>query len=444
MEIQSDSRYSTMDDVESAPASRPHVPESPPTGDQQHLIAAEAMSEDEVEYELEELKTPPVFVKGERVHWEVIFVTLSVFMGYAILVSFQHDLKHKLAITDGDEHRSNQFSFGVSFLYIGNLVFRMAHNFLFGCMVPRHRVYVSMVSMVVAMLTLGVGVFLLNIHHMSAVFIAYALGGISVGSFESNLLSAITPLGHETKVWAIVGLPLGFSAVLVGGFILTALGVPVFVIYLLVLAMLVVGASVFFVSIPAYTIEHNTASFADFAQNVREWRHWLPRIWKHSLALMLDMFCVSLFSGIMLYIFNAKKVPLVGFDRALVPQRWFFVVHNLFTLVGDSTSRRLAYRLKPRNPFIFLVLSVLGAALCLSRVALVAPLGIFFVFFANGSVYATATRHIDVHVEGKYNLIALSTWLFVGDLGSVAGSNLLQHIRFWVCDAAREYVCASD
>lgn len=48
---------------------------------------------------------------------------------------------------------------------------------------------------------------------------------------------------------------------------------------------------------------------------------------------------------------------------------------------------------------------------------------IFLIFFANGAIYATTTRHIDQHIGKEFNLIALSIWLFVGDWGSVLGSN---------------------
>ncbi len=53
------------------------------------------------------------------------------------------------------------------------------------------------------------------------VFIAYALGGLGIGlfvllflnligTFESNLLSTIAPLGKNTKFWAIVAMPVSF------------------------------------------------------------------------------------------------------------------------------------------------------------------------------------------------------------------------------------------
>jgi hypothetical protein len=37
------------------------------------------------------------------------------------------------------------------------------------------------------------------------------LGGVGIGTFESNLLSTIAPLGKRTKLWAIVGMPVRFS-----------------------------------------------------------------------------------------------------------------------------------------------------------------------------------------------------------------------------------------
>ena len=49
---------------------------------------------------------------------------------------------------------------------------------------------------------------------------AYFMGGMGVGTFESNLLSSIAPLGPDTKVWVIIGMPVGFVSISVIGFIL--------------------------------------------------------------------------------------------------------------------------------------------------------------------------------------------------------------------------------
>jgi len=81
----------------------------------------------------------------EFVYRRIIIVTLSMFMGYAILVSFQRHIKEAMNIPEEqDDPRNIEFTFAVSFLYIGNLVFRLAHNFVFFCLKPRQRVYIAM------------------------------------------------------------------------------------------------------------------------------------------------------------------------------------------------------------------------------------------------------------------------------------------------------------
>lgn len=125
----------------------------------------------------------------------------------------------------------------------------------------------------------------------------------------------------------------------------------------------------------------------------------------------------------------------------------YFALFNFFTLLGDTGSRKFAYWFqswldKDVNPLLFLVLSATGVLLCLIKVPFVAPLGIFCVFFANGAIYATTTKFIDMHVPHKYNLISLSFWLFVGDFGSVTGSNTWQSIQPLVCDGVTAaYFC---
>lgn len=391
------------------------------------------------EYEIARKEHPPV-------RW-IIFVTTSTFMGYAILVSFQHKLKVAYNIKDDGSERSKQWSVAVSFLYIFNLIFRLAHNFIFFFIIPRRRVYVSMGAMCLSMFILGIGVFEIGTTNIAWIYIAYALGGVSIGSFESNVLSAITPLGHDTKVWAIIGFPLGFASILIGGFALTAMGAPTVTVYLIVFAFLIVGMLMFRFWIPHIEIAHNATTVRDFFSNLMEFKLWGPKLLYHCPALTVDMFMVSLFSGLMLYLFNdPKHVPLFGpHSETLVPVDPYFVFYNLFTLAGDSLSRRLIYSLKNlHHPFWFLIFSFGGAAICLSKYAIIAPIGIFFVMFANGCIYATTTRHIDQHVEKRFNLIALSFWLFIGDVGSVIGSNVLPYIDDWICGGHYEYMCTKS
>ena len=260
------------------------------------------------EYEQQLLET-----SHERPHRLIIFVTLSMFMGYAILVSFQHKLKVAYGIPDSGSPLSHEFSNAVSFLYIGNLIFRLAHNFIFAPIKPRNRVYVAILSMALSMTILSIFVFVLEYTNTLAwVYIAYVFGGIGIGSFESNLLSAITPLGHTTKIWAIIGFPLGFAVILIGGFMASTIGVPTQVIYFFVLACLLLACAVFFFAIPVVNIENNANTINAFISNLKHWREWFPSIFIYCIALLFNMFAVSLFAGIMLYVFNGDELPLFG------------------------------------------------------------------------------------------------------------------------------------
>lgn len=118
-----------------------------------------------------------------------------------------------------------------------------------------------------------------------------------------------------------------------------------------------------------------------------------------------------------------------------IPRSRSSVCPRSFTFFGDTLSRQLVYRAsRLYHPFWFLLLSVLGAFICLLKLPIVAPIGIFLVFFANGGIYATSSKHIDSHVDRKINLTALSIWLFIGDIGSVLGSNTWELVAKLVCN----------
>ena len=139
----------------------------------------------------------------------------------------------------------------------------------------------------------------------------------------------------------------------------------------------------------------------------------------------------------MLYILNDSKgeVALLGPNTTkwVVPHDAFFAVYNMFTFFGDTLSRQVVYRLPLINPLCYLILSAVGAGTCLAKIPIIAPIGIFLVFFANGAIYGTSTKKIDSHVDRRANLTALSIWLFVGDIGSVVGSNTAPLIEKLVC-----------
>jgi hypothetical protein len=387
---------------------------------------------------------------SEPVYSHVIVITASVFMGYASLVTLQHRLKEA---HDRVPHPPDDlaFEYASQLNYVGNLVFRLAHNFIFACFTPRQRVHISLGCMALAALLLVVPILILESPWLGWVPIAYLMGGVSVGTFESNLLSSLTALGHGTKKWAILGMPLGFTCISVAGFLLMLAGVPLRALYLTVAISCVCSSVVFATTIPdggpqAYhkpgaggPSQPPLSHFARFGADLYAWRSWFPQILPHTVALMCNMYTVSFMTAIQYYILNDSKpggaVALIGADTLVVPHDAYFAVYNTFIYVGDSLSRQLVYRAeKLRHPFLYLICSAVGGLLCLAKLPLLTPVGIFLVFFANGSIYATSTKHIDTNVDRARNLTALSIWLFIGDVGAVLGSNTWELVAPLVCD----------
>jgi len=101
----------------------------------------------------------------------------------------------------------------------------------------------------------------------------------------------------------------------------------------------------------------------------------------------------------------------------------FFAIVSLHTFLGDTISRKVAYYFELRHPMLYLLFTILGAVFASLRMPIFLWPGLFAIFFANGAIYATTTRFVDQQVHKDFNLIALSFWLFIGDVGSVLGSN---------------------
>jgi len=370
--------------------------------------------------------------KSKIVYHRAVFTTMPVFMGYSGMIVLQDKLKNRLDIKTGSDD-AYVFGVAVSFLYLGNLIFRLMHNILFSWLKPRQRVMISYCSMVIATLTIGIPYFICDMKHLFFVFVAYLVSGVGIGTFESNLISCLTPLGHETKSWAVVGIPLGFNLISIGSFLLFIIWPDSIAlqasVYMFIACMNVVGLLVYIKFIPNVEFEGTTTTISLFVEDLKKFREWLPIVWKHCFALIIDMFSVSIFSAIALYIFDVDEVPLWPRSTTHLPKNAFSMIYYIFSFLGDFTSRRIAYRDHLRNPIFFLVLSVIGAGMILSKTALIAPLGMFCVMFANGSIYAQTTKYVDIHVEKHYNLMALSVWLFIGDVGSFVGAQITQPLR---------------
>jgi len=374
----------------------------------------------------------------ERRYWEAFFVVLPVFCGYASLFGLQHEIKSKFGIKDNSSSASHDFGFAVSFLYIFNLIFRFAHNIVFGCMSPRYRVYVAMSSMMASMLTIGIGIMIFEICHIYLVILAYALGGVAIGCFEANFLSCLTPLGNATKHLAITAIPPGITTILVGAFLVMGppLNVPSTAIYIATAIGIFFGMLLLATRIPDGVSQSGDAPVAKVGlkkliADARAYRSWLPQLWHYPLAFTLDMFCLSCFSpGVALYIYDQKTVAMTSSFSMHTDS--FFAVFNLFNMMGGLTGRWLSYRITPRHPVLYTIFSAVGVTMILLRIPLLAPLSTFLVMLGDGLIYGSISRHIDAKVPREFNLIAISFWLFIGDIGSVTGSNLISYIRDWV------------
>eukprot|EP00929_Paragymnodinium_shiwhaense_P013786 TRINITY_DN12163_c0_g1_i1.p1 TRINITY_DN12163_c0_g1~~TRINITY_DN12163_c0_g1_i1.p1 ORF type:complete len:499 (+),score=69.74 TRINITY_DN12163_c0_g1_i1:133-1629(+) len=390
-----------------------------------------------------------VSVPDERLYWESFFVLMPMFCGYAALFGMQDVVKHHVGISDDDYEGSQLFCFATSFLYIGNLVFRLAHAVVLGWTTSRGRVFLAMTAMFLSQLVILLAVVLMRSRSMVWVFLAYALGGMGIGCFEGNFLNCLTPLGNRTKRVAILGIPLGLGAILIGGFFLLGIGVPFPVIQVLVMGAILIGMAVMCACIPtcgqqprAWSDSSDLAATAVAAVATSEepsspWRplgDWARRLWHYPLAQLLDGVMLSAFCpGVLLFIFDKAYVDFALLTGApSIKRDLFFVIVNAFNMCGSLAGRWTSYHLKPRHPIKYAIFLLLGAVFVTSGIAELAPFGCFFIMLADGLIYGTISRQIDASVPQDFNLFAISSWLFVGDLGTILGSNLISSLRFWI------------
>lgn len=389
---------------------------------------------------------PPHHQHQERndapVRRSLILVTLPVFMGYAALVSFQADLKRHMGIAQ-DSAESYAFGTAISLLFLAALFMRLMHNVVLGFLIPRHRVVLAFVMMVLATASVLFIFYVGRVTSLAAVFLVYITGGIAIGTFEVNIVSFITPLGAQSKKYALLGMPVGYNGVSIGGFLLFAAfpGDPLVqgLVFGLVALLSAVGLVFFLCCVPDVKFEasEDTASVA--WENVKKWREWLPLLKFCCVALFVDMFCCILAGSIALYIFDGASVVLWprASAKIAIPQNLFFALFNGGSCVGDSVGRIVAYgavdgsiwRVREGNPMRFTVLTAIGVALCLCKVAVVAPIGMFAIMLGNGLIYASTTRFLDESVPPQYSLVALSFFLFAGDVGSTIASNIVTPIQ---------------
>jgi len=372
----------------------------------------------------------------DRDYWESFFVAFPMYASYAALFGFQHVVKVLINIGDDMVTASREFTFSVSCLYVFNMIFRIAHGAIFGHVNSRGRVFIAMALMSVSMLMLATLCVTSKPFGIRWVAAAYSLGGVAIGTFEPNFLSCLTPYGPGTKQIAITGIPVGISALLIGGFFL--LGPPVYappmVIYVGIAALVLGGMAVLHTRIPpkssggALDVGEEVVGLRKLREDARKFRHWLPQIWSHTLLFLVDMFMMPLFApGVYLYIYDKPTVHLR--PGVTVPTDSFFAVFNIITMLGSLLGRIASYRIQEAHPIRFLPLSMAGVFLVFLKQPLLVPLSGFLIMVADGLIYGGIIRHIDASVPSKYNLVAISYWCLMGDIGGVLGTNAITFMR---------------
>jgi hypothetical protein len=364
----------------------------------------------------------------------VALAVIPVFMGYSVLLSLQERLRDHLGIHDNKSDAAQVFQTAVSLIFIGDIIFRLMHNVFLTFLRPRNRVLFAYGCIVVSMALIITVFYWGNVTSLTPVFFAYFIGGVGIGTFEANIVSCTTPLGHGTKQWALLGMPLGYNGISIGAFLLftarphsVALEMSTFIV---VLVFNVIGAFIFKLLIPDVEFEASDDNFFKFIADLKYWREWLPIVYRHLLCMFVNMFCVILMSGVVLYIFKGDDVPLwPGSKAPTMPKDTFQALYNLCSFLGDFSSRRLIYKMKRRiHPAFILIPLLIGLGLGLARVVMLAWVGMFLVMFANGSLYATTTRYVDDSVPRRFNLAVFSVWLFLGDCGSFTASYTTDYI----------------
>eukprot|EP00927_Polykrikos_kofoidii_P054432 TRINITY_DN48844_c0_g1_i1.p1 TRINITY_DN48844_c0_g1~~TRINITY_DN48844_c0_g1_i1.p1 ORF type:complete len:533 (+),score=60.61 TRINITY_DN48844_c0_g1_i1:42-1640(+) len=401
----------------------------------------------------------------DTVYWQCCFVVIPVFVSHAALFGLQHEIKTKLGIPDAMSTSSHDFSFAVSFLYIFSLIFRFSHQFLLPCLSPRARVFFSLLILICAQLVIVFPIMIMDCRHLFWVFIAYALGGVGLGCFESNFLAFISPFGQKTKRVVVSSIPVGIAVTLIGGFFV--IGPPFFIqakfIYMTIACGLVGGILVMFFWIPP-TVPRASSScnicsdsiastsvigssssrtgtldlldvvdsygLQKFISDMRQFPAWLPTFWHMTVASVIDGFALACFSFIEVYIFDGETVALT--ISCVMASDSFLALFHFITALGSIIGSWLSYRVKPLHPMLFTEFSIVGAVLALWKIPILALVSGFFLGFGHGMIYGSIARHVDMSISSEFHLIAISFWLFVSDIGHVFGCNLTSYVRDWI------------
>jgi hypothetical protein len=376
--------------------------------------------------------------EAQRTFSIAFLITVPIFMSYACCFSLQRRLSPLFGLSDAaaDHTRTYEFGLAVAFVYIFNLIFRViGHNLVFGFLSPRNRLICSFVASFTGMTILAATTSTSNPdmepRSLAPIFIAYAFVGISVGTFSPNMLNIVNHMG-QTRTWVIMAMPCGAALVTILGFSLMAVGVPIFAFYAsaAVSTALALICYLFTLYRAARRFDPMGDSFSirQFLFEMKAIKEWFRTVWFYGWIFAIDMFCMSFFSpGLTLYEYRTRvNFHLFGVS---IQHDWFMVLYNSGTFLGDVIARKVMSGRSFLHPIWYGIFLAVAVGLNLSLIPEIAPIAAFCFSWTNGSIFGQSTKFLGNMFFGQYHLTAISTWLFLGDVGSVVASNLVHPTR---------------
>lgn len=374
----------------------------------------------------------------DKTYKSAFIITLPVFIGYACCFSLQKKLSYVFGLTDGvtGTKLSVIYGIGTSFVYFFNLIFRvLGHNIFFGFLHPRDRVLAALSSLMIGMSLLAYFSLQKTTQNVIWVFISYSFVGVCEGSFGPNMLNVVHNLGM-TRIYVLLAMPSGCACITILAFVLMTFGVPYQAFYIVSIVVCIISITLYLFTIyPASkNIEMNTESHQEkfdlisFCHDLKEINQWFPKIGYHCICFIFNNIFISLFNpGCTLFAYS-NRVTLRLIGSTTIMNEIFIFVFNTGSFLGDFFSRKVMNQKRIVNPIVFTIMSILGVILNLSLIPEVAPLAAFLLMWANGGIYTQISMLIGLMFHEKYHLTATSSWLFLGDFGSMIGSNLIQPI----------------
>ena len=220
--------------------------------------------------------------------------------------------------------------------------------------------------------------------------------------------------------------------------------------FIIALGLNIIGMLIFHGTMP--TAGHTQSNFVE---SLKRWREWAPQCVPFYIATFINMIVLSATVPTVLYIFNGKNVPITSpsSTHPVLNHDFYFAIQNALQCVGDLIARKMIYsrmfqyfQAPQRRCVIYssLIAWAVGAVLAFTKIGWATPIGMMLVFFGTGLIYAGGARHVEESVEANFGLIALSMWLFSGDVAGIIGANLVDYTRELACGSGNSsytYVC---